>query len=128
MTRYNYPEKSRNAEQKYQCSRAAQHDNHADTVVGHTHQDNAQHMARHAWSATKLDIYEMEQEVTQEYTDDDLEIVSINSVYFKKSCSMLMAKLKMSVDNNNMIIPYKIDTGSDRNIIPWYMFKNYSPG
>ena len=51
-----YPEKSRKAEQKYQCTRAAHHDNHADTLVGHTHQDNAQHMARCAQRATKLDL------------------------------------------------------------------------
>ena len=51
-----YPKESRKAEQKYRCTRAADHDNHANTVVGHTCQDNAQHMARCAWSATKLDI------------------------------------------------------------------------
>ena len=52
----------------------------------------------------------MEQEGTQEYTEDDLEMVSINSVYFNQSHSMLTSKLKMSIDNNNMVIAYKIDT------------------
>ena len=33
----------------------------------------------------------------------------------------------MSVDNNNMVIPYKIDRGSDGNIMPWYIFKKLSP-
>ena len=47
----------------------------------------------------------MEQEVTQEYTEDDPEMVSINSVCFNKSFSVLTAKLKMSIDNNNMVIP-----------------------
>ena len=55
----------------------------------------------------------MEQEDIQEYMEDDLEMVSINSVCFNKRCSVLIAKLKMSVDNNNMIMPYKIDTESD---------------
>ena len=63
----------------------------------------------------------------QEYTEDDLETVSINSVCFNKSCSMLTAKLKMSIDNNNMVIPYKIDTGSDGSIMPWYILKKLSP-
>ena len=65
----------------------------------------------------------MEQEVTQEYTEDDLEMVSINSVCFNNSHSMQTAKLITSVGNNNMVIPYKIDTGSDGNIMPWYILK-----
>ena len=36
---------------------------------------------------------------------------------------MLTAKLESCIGSNNMIIPYKIDTGSDRNIISWYIFK-----
>ena len=69
----------------------------------------------------------MEQEVTQEYTEDDLEMVSINSVCFIKSHSVLTTKLKMSVDNNNMGILYIIDTGSDGNIMPYYIFKKLHP-
>ena len=71
----------------------------------------------------------MEQEVSQEYTKDDLEMVSINSVCFNKNCSMLTTKLEMCVGNHNMVIPYKVDTGSDGNIMPWYIFKkNCSQG
>ena len=70
----------------------------------------------------------MEQQVTQQYTEDNLETVSINSVCFNKSCSMLTANLKTSVDNNNMVISYKIDTGTDGNIMPWYIFKKLSMG
>ena len=69
----------------------------------------------------------MEQDLTQEYTEDNLEMVSMNSVCFNKSHSKLIAKLKMSVDNNNMVIPYKIETRSDRNIMPWYIFKKIHP-
>ena len=54
-------------------------------------------------------------------------MVSINSVCFNKSHSMLTTKLKISIENNNIVIPYKIDTGSDRNIMPWYIFKKLSP-
>ena len=70
----------------------------------------------------------MAQEDTQEYTEDDLEMVSINSLCFNKGCSVLTAKLQTSVDNNNMIILYTIDTGSDRNIMPWHIFKKCPPG
>ena len=71
-------------------------------------------------------VNEMEQEGTQEYTEYDLEMVSINSVCFNKSHSMLTTKLKMSIDNN-IVIPYKIDIGSDGNIMPWYVFKKLFP-
>ena len=47
-------------------------------------------------------------------------MVSINSVCFNKSHLMLITKLKMCIDNNNMIILYKIDTGRDGNTMPWY--------
>ena len=40
---------------------------------------------------------------------------------------MLTAKLKTCVNSNNMVIPYKIDPGSDRNIMPWYIFKKLFP-
>ena len=69
----------------------------------------------------------MEQEGTQEYTENNLETASIDSVCFNKSCSMLTTKLKTYIDNNNMVIPYQIDTGSDRNIMPWHLFKKLTP-
>ena len=65
----------------------------------------------------------MEQEVSPEYKEDDIEMVSINSVCMNKNRSMLTAKFDTCVGNNNVIIPYKIDTASDDNIIPWYIFK-----
>ena len=70
----------------------------------------------------------MEQEVSQEYTEDDLEMVSIKSVCFNKRQSLVTAKLEMCIGSNNMIIPYKKDTGSDGNIMPRYIFKKFFPG
>ena len=69
----------------------------------------------------------MEQEMSQEYKKGDIEIVSINSVYMNKNQSMLIAKLDMHAGNNKVIIPYKRDTGSDSNIMPWYIFKKLFP-
>ena len=70
----------------------------------------------------------MEQEVSQENSEDDLETVSINSVCFNKNCSMLTAKLETCEDINKLVISYKIGTGSNRNIMPWYIFKKFSQG
>ena len=69
----------------------------------------------------------MEQEVSQEYREDEIEMVSINSVYMIKNQSMLTAKLDTYTGDNKITIPYKIDTGSDGNIMPWYIFKKLFP-
>ena len=71
-------------------------------------------------------VNEIEKEVSQEYTEDDLETVSINSVCLNKNQLMLTVKLEMCIGSKNMIIPYKIDTGNNGNIMPWYIFKNCS--
>ena len=63
-------------------------------------------------------LNEMEQEVSQEYSKDEIEMVNINSVYMNKNILMLTAKLDMHAGNNKINIPYKIDTGSDSNIMP----------
>ena len=49
-------------------------------------------------------------------------MVNINSVYFNKNQSILMANLKTLVGKNSMSIPYKIDTESNGNIMPWHIF------
>ena len=41
---------------------------------------------------------------------------------------MLTTKLDMHAGNNKIEILYKIDTGSDGNIMPWYIFKKLFPG
>ena len=41
---------------------------------------------------------------------------------------MLTTKLDMQSGDNKELILYKIDTGSDGNIMPWYVFKNCSHG
>ena len=40
---------------------------------------------------------------------------------------MLTAELETCVGSNNMVILYKIDTGSDGNIMPWHIFKTLFP-
>ena len=72
-------------------------------------------------------VNDMEQEMSQEYREDEIEMVSINSVYMSKNWSMLTAKLETCADDNKITIPYKIDTGRDGNIMPWYIFKKLFP-
>ena len=107
----------------------------------HIDQGSGKHMLRHAWRAARLAISakyaevrkgrvvnEVEQEAIQENIGEDFEMVSINSVYFTKNCSVLMAYLKTLVGKNSMSIPYKIDTRSDGNIMAWHIFKKLLPG
>ena len=63
------------------------------------------------------------QEIMQENTGEDYEIVSINSEYFNKNCSIVTANLKTLVGKNSMSVPYKIDAESNGNIIPLHIFK-----
>ena len=72
-------------------------------------------------------VNKMEQEVSQQYKEDNIEMVSINSVCTNKNQLMLTTKVDTCVGNNDVIIPYKIDTGSDSSIMPWYIFKKLFP-
>ena len=53
---------------------------------------------------------------------EDTEIVSINSLYINKKGSLIMAKLEVQADKTALEIPYKIDTGSEGNLMPLYIF------
>ena len=63
-------------------------------------------------------VNDMEQEVSQEYREDEIEMVSINSVCMNKYWLMLIAKLEMHAGNNKITISYRIDTCSNGNIMP----------
>ena len=54
-------------------------------------------------------LNEIEQEMSQEYSEGEIEAVSINSVHMNKNWSMLTAKLEMSTGNNKLTVPYKIE-------------------
>ena len=70
---------------------------------------------------------EVEQEAVQNDAGENIELVSINSIQFNKNQSILTANLKISTDQSNIMVPYKIDTGSNGNIVPLHMYKNYFP-
>ena len=64
--------------------------------------------------------------MSQEYNKGEIETVSINSVHMNKNFSVLTVKLEMCT-GDKLTVPYKIDTGSDGNIMPWYIFKKLFP-
>ena len=68
-------------------------------------------------------VNEMEIEESQECREGELETVSIDSVHLNKNQSLLTAELETWAGDNNIVIPYKIDTGSEGNIIPLFIFK-----
>ena len=61
-------------------------------------------------------VHEVEVEVSRE--DDKIEEEGINSVYLNNKWS-----LEMQVSENTVKIQYKIDTSSEGNLMPLYIFK-----
>ena len=66
-------------------------------------------------------VHEVEVDVTQE--DDEIEEVNINSVYLNNKWSLITTDLEMQVSKNTVKIPYKIDTSTESNLMPLYIFK-----
>ena len=66
---------------------------------------------------------ELEIEESQEGNEGKIETVSINSVHLNKNWSLLMAEVEMQSGGNTIMIPYKIDMGSEGNIMPIFIFK-----
>ena len=64
--------------------------------------------------------------------EDEIETVSINSIYLNRNRSLITAHLKTQVCKTIMEIPYKIDNSSEGNIMPLYilkkLFKNMPEG
>ena len=55
-------------------------------------------------------------------------MVNINSVKFNSNHSEITANLKMSSNKCAITVPYKVDTESNGNIMPFYSYKNYFLG
>ena len=66
---------------------------------------------------------EVEQETALDNAEESsIDSVNINSIHFNKNHFVIMAKLKMPAAINNLIVPYKIDTGSESNIMPLHIY------
>ena len=68
-------------------------------------------------------VHEVEVETAPELQEEELETVSINSLYLNKNCSLITAHLETQVGKTTIEVPYKIDTGSEGNLMPLYIFK-----
>ena len=66
--------------------------------------------------------HEVEIEVGPDSQEEYIEIVSINSLYLNKKWSLITANLEMQVGETALEIPYKINTGSEGNFMPLYIF------
>ena len=49
--------------------------------------------------------------------EEDIEMVSIDSIHFNMNHSVLTVNLKMPAGHNKIVVAYKIDTDSDGNIM-----------
>ena len=59
--------------------------------------------------------------------DNQIDMVSIYFITFNSKEIVMVAKLKTSSSQNCTMIPYKINTGSDVNLMPIHRFKFVFP-
>ena len=55
------------------------------------------------------------------------DMVNINSFIFNRKQSVITANLKASSNQVSIIVPYKVDTGSDGHIMPLHLYKSLFP-
>ena len=68
-------------------------------------------------------VHEVEMEMVQGPQEEVVETVSINSVYLNRNRSLITAQLEIQVGETTLEVSYKIDTGSEGNLMPLYIFK-----
>ena len=81
------------------------------------------HFKKVCMSKKNCTVHEVEVEVMPEPQEENIETVSINSIYLNRNQSLITSHLKMQVGKTATDIPYKIDTGSEGNIMPLYIFQ-----
>ena len=67
-------------------------------------------------------MHEVEIEMGPDSQGEDIEIVSINSLYLNRKWSLIMENLEMQAGETVLEISYKIYTGSEGNLMPLYIF------
>ena len=68
-------------------------------------------------------VHKIDVEAVQESQDEQIEIVSIDSVHLNRNWSVITASLDTFAGKNKVKIPYKVNTGSEGNIMPFHIFK-----
>ena len=74
--------------------------------------------SRKEYAVHKIDV-----KVVQESQDKQIEILSIDSVCLNRNQSVITAYLDTFTGKNKGEIQYKIDMGSEGNIMPLYMIQ-----
>ena len=81
------------------------------------------HFRKVCWSRRDHVVHELEVEVAQETQEGKIETVSIDSVHLNRHWLLITAHLEMQAGKNFIEIPYKIDMGSEGNIMLLYIFQ-----
>ena len=81
------------------------------------------HFKKVCHSKNSRAVNELELETSQEYSKGKIGTVSIDSVGMNKNWSLLMVEIETYTGDNIVTILYKIDMGSEGNIMPWHIFK-----
>ena len=68
-------------------------------------------------------VHEVEIEMGPDSHGEDIEIMSINSLYLNRKQSLIAVHLEMQAGKTALEIPYKIDTGSEGNLMLLYTFQ-----
>ena len=68
-------------------------------------------------------VNEVEHETAQGSVEEgNTDSVNINLINFNKNCLVITANLKTLANKNSVIVPYKVDAGSDGNILPLHCY------
>ena len=81
------------------------------------------HFRKVCWSKKDHMVHGLEVKGVQETQEGKIETVSIDLVHLNRNWSLITAHLETQAGKNITEIPYKIDTGSEGNIMPLYIFK-----
>ena len=68
-------------------------------------------------------VHEVEVEMMPELQEEEIETVSINLLYLNRNPLLITAYVKTQVGKTTIEVPCKIDTGSEGNLMPLYIFK-----
>ena len=68
-------------------------------------------------------MHEVEVKMAQDSQDEEIDTLSIDSVHLNKNWSVITVHLETHAGENTVEVPYKMDTGSEGDIMPLYIFK-----
>ena len=99
-----------------------------------THPKDVQHMARGVvnvprWTKSVQSAEAQHKQYTklEEFEDSQINMVNTDNIYSNAQSSGFIAKLKTSSFHNSINVSYKIDTGSNSNMLQFCIFKILLP-